>query len=151
MNKKQLRSLTERVLKAIDLYSPQAVELVLGTIAQESAGGESIRQMGNGPALGICQMEPATFDDIYNNFLRYKKDLKDKVLNASGCLSLYSHCLEYNMALSIAMCRVHYYRVPEAIPADLPGWARYWKKYYNTHLGKGTEAGFIANYKKHVL
>ena len=28
-----------------------------------------LKQMGNGPALSICQMEPATYCDICNNFL----------------------------------------------------------------------------------
>jgi hypothetical protein len=38
------------------------------------------------------------------------------------------------------MCRVHYLRVKEALPTenDAAGMASYWKRYYNTVLGKGT-------------
>jgi hypothetical protein len=31
---------------------------------------------------------------------------------------------------------------------DIAGMARYWKRYYNTVHGKGTEAEFIKNYEE---
>ena len=51
-----------------------------------------------------------------------------------------------------AMCRVHYRRFPEPLPeaTDLPGQARLWKLRYNSPLGAGTEAEYIANYEKYV-
>ena len=151
MDKTQLKNLIDRILKSLDLYSEHAVNLLLGTCAQESAFGTYIRQLGKGPALGIFQMEPATFNDIENNFLRYKPDLKVKIKQLSGISEMSPEQLEYNLVLAACMARVHYLRVPEALPTDLTGYARYWKKYYNTHLGKGTEAEFINNYKKYVL
>lgn len=151
MNKKQIRDLVERVLIGLDLHRPEAVELILGTIAQESHNGEYIRQLGNGPALGICQMEPATFRDIVNTYLGCRPDLAKRIISVTGVNALRSEYLEYNLALSIAMCRVHYLRVKEAIPQDLIGWARYWKKYYNTASGRGTEVEFVKNFNKFVL
>lgn len=151
MNKKQLRNLVERVLIALDLYTSSAAELVLGTIAQESQGGEYIRQIGGGPALGICQMEPATFRDIVDSCLRNKPELAKQVMSVAGVNALRSEYLEYNAALAIAMCRVHYLRVKEPIPGDLSSWAQYWKEHYNTRYGKGTTEEFISNYKKLVL
>ena len=150
MNKKQLRELVVRVLQDIELCSDDAVELILGTIAQESHLGEYIKQI-KGPALGICQMEPATFKDIVENFLRYKQDLARKIQYACGIDGFKAKHLEYNLAFSIAMCRIHYLRVREALPSNLEGYARYWKQYYNTYLGKGTEEEFIINYKKYIL
>jgi hypothetical protein len=43
------------------------------------------------------------------------------------------------------MCRIHYLRVPEVLPAanDWPGFAAYWKNHYNTWLGAGTVDGFL--------
>jgi hypothetical protein len=43
------------------------------------------------------------------------------------------------------MCRVHYYRVPAALPpaGDLAEQAAYWKRYYNTELGRGTVEHFL--------
>ena len=49
------------------------------------------------------------------------------------------------------MARMHYARVREKIPSDLTGWAGYWKRFYNTPQGKGTEEEFMYNYKQYVL
>lgn len=150
MDKKQLRDLIKRVLVALDLHSEAAENLLMGTAAQESGLGEYIRQLGGGPALGIFQMEPATFKDIVQNCLQYKPKLAKLVMSVSGVNALRSEYLEYNLALSICMCRVHYLRVLEGIPSNLTGWAKYWKEYYNTRLGKGTEEEFIRNFEKYV-
>jgi hypothetical protein len=50
-----------------------------------------------------------------------------------------------NHFYAAAMCRVFYLRVPERLPQadDSAAMARYWKRYYNTHLGKGTVEGFL--------
>ncbi len=149
MNKNQLKELVESVLKDIDLYSQDCVNLILGTIAQESALGYYIEQI-SGPALGICQMEPNTFNDIMNNYLNYRDSLKNKILKTCNISEFKSESLKYNMALAICMCRIHYLRVSESIPNNVEGCARYWKKYYNTCLGKGTEEEFINNYNKYI-
>lgn len=39
--------------------------------------------------------------------------------------------------------RLFLLRIPEPIPETLEGQAEYWKKFYNTALGKGTVEGFI--------
>ena len=135
MDKKQLRNLIKRVLIALDLHSESAENLLMGTAAQESGLGEYIRQIGNGPALGIFQMEPNTFRDIVQNYLQYKPELAKLVMSVSGVNALRSEYLEYNLALAICMCRVHYLRVSENMPENLVGWAKYWKEYYNTRLG----------------
>ena len=150
MNKDQLRYLVERVLRYIGLWSKDAENLILGTIAQESRMGKYIRQLGKGPALGICQMERETFYDIRDNFLCYRQNLKNLIKDISNVNTLAAESLEYNLALSIAMCRVHYLRVPKPIPHTLEGYAKYWKEYYNTPLGKGTEDEFIENYLLYV-
>ena len=151
MDKKQLRNLIKRVLIALDLHSESAENLLMGTAAQESGLGEYIRQIGNGPALGIFQMEPNTFRDIVQNYLQYKPELAKLAMSVSGVNALRSEYLEYNLALAICMCRVHYLRVSENMPENLVGWAKYWKEYYNTRLGKGTEEEFIRNFKNLVL
>jgi len=45
------------------------------------------------------------------------------------------------------MARVHYLRVSEAVPDDLRGQAGYWKRYYNTRLGKGTVEGYMEKWR----
>lgn len=130
-------------------YSAQAVELLLGTAATESHMGLWLRQLGGGPALGLYQMEPATEKDIWRNFLAYKPDLE---LIVRGWKKGLSQELEWNHAYSTAMARIHYFRVKEPLPevGDIPGFARYWKQYYNTPLGKGTEEKFIKDWKEFI-
>ena len=60
----QFEDLIKRVLRGQNLPRKQsAIDLLLGTAAQESAFGTYLRQV-NGPALGAFQMEPATFKSV---------------------------------------------------------------------------------------
>ena len=61
LDKQEVKALVTKATKAIDLYSPEVVELLMGTCAQESTMGKYRKQLGNGPALGIFQMEPFVF------------------------------------------------------------------------------------------
>lgn len=146
----QLRvDIVRPTLHAIELHSYDAENLILGTIAQESAGGRYLRQLDGGPALGVCQMEPATFGDIWENYLAYRTRLATRLGQFIEGNHKASHMVG-NLPYAVAMCRVHYLRVPAAMPTDVEGYARYWKRYYNTPLGKGTEAEFVHNYARFV-
>jgi hypothetical protein len=70
-DKKQFRDLIQRTLQDLGMHSESAVNLLLGTAAQESQFGTYFRQIGGGPALGVFQMEPDTEIDIWDNYLRY--------------------------------------------------------------------------------
>lgn len=124
----------------------------MGTAAQESGMGQYLVQLGNGPARGIFQMEPNTLRDIQQNFLSYRPKLKAMVETHKAMALSDAANLICNLAYAALMCRIHYLRVAEALPAadDLSGLARYWKRYYNTALGKGSEAEFIENYHRYV-
>ena len=150
MHKQQLRKLVRETLKELGLHSEEAENLVLGTIAQESRAGFYIEQLGSGPAKGICQMEPATYKDIWENFLAYKSSIADKVKELRVSDTPNSDELRWNLKYSIAMCRVHYLRKKGAIPFSLQGQAEYWKKHYNTYLGAGTVEEYINNYNKYI-
>lgn len=135
-------------LEAIDLYSEAAAELLLGTAIQESRL-TYLKQIGGGPALGLFQMEPATHDDIWAKFLEYRIELRDKVI---GLVAVFGPDeMIWNLYYAAAMCRIHYYRVPEALPeaGDISRQAEYWKAHYNTPLGAGTEQEYMANWHKY--
>ena len=136
-------------LKELDMYSEEACLLVVGTAIQESRL-HYLKQIPSGIAKGICQMEEATHDDIWDNFLKYKPEIKERLLGLTNQSMDLVDQLKGNLYYAVAMCRIHYYRVSEALPNDLEGMARYWKKYYNTELGKGTVEEFIHNYKQAV-
>jgi len=60
-------------LEYIGWHSAVAEQLVLGTAITESRL-RFLKQLGSGPALGIYQMEPATFRDLYSNYLIYRPE-----------------------------------------------------------------------------
>jgi len=138
-------------LHSISKYSPAAVNLLLGTMAQESAFGKYIKQRGKGPALGVYQMEPATHNDIRDNYIAHRRDLKQLFLEL-GYTEFTPDKLLYDLRYATIFTRLHYARVPAPLPArgDIAGMADYWKQYYNTPLGKGTTEEFINNYNKYV-
>lgn len=136
------------VLKDMKIYHKNRVSMVCGTVAQES-NYKYFAQLGNGPACGLIQMEPNTAKDIRDNWIKYKSKYKtfwDKYINDD--LSLEDN-LRGNIHFQVFICICHYLRVPAFIPSDLEGQAEYWKKYYNTYLGKGTPEEYINNYNRY--
>ena len=145
IDRNQLEGLIRRVLAGLRLETESAVRLLLGTAAQESAMGKYIRQLGGGPALGIFQMEPATEKDIWANYLSYRSHISQLIYAVTGRQGP-APWLEWDLAYQIAMCRIHYLRVPEPLPrADWWEMARYWKQHYNTPEGNGLEHEFVEN------
>ena len=139
------------VLTPLGLYSAGAEELLVATCAQESHMGTYRKQIG-GPALGIFQMEPATFNDIQGNYLRYHHELAMRIntLGSNGMLHDPSAWeLVDNDPLAIAMARVQYLRAPGVLPdpLDLKGLWLYYKAHYNTPAGAATIEQFYRNYK----
>lgn len=139
LNKEWLRERIKTVLEIYTVYSEEAQELLMLTAAQESRLGTYLTQI-SGPALGIFQVEPYTYNDIYNRVLskRWK-----------GSFSPDPMSMIVNFDTSIMACRAKYLSIPEAIPKDIEGMAKYWKKYYNTELGKGTYKEALDNYKRY--
>ena len=146
-----MRKFVEDTLTEFGYFTKDSANLVLGTIAQESSYGKYRRQLGDGPALGIAQMEPNTFNDIVENFLKYRPYIIDAIKRTCDITELKAEDLETNDKLAICMCRVQYLRCKEKIPDTIEGYAKLWKLRYNTPLGAGTEEEFIKNYNKYVL
>lgn len=149
MKIQELRQAIGTVLIKMDLWSAPAEELLIGTAAHESAGLKYFKQL-NGPALGLFQMEPATLDDIYYNYLNRRLDLKEKfdLFRAPG-LDLDEN-LRWNIPFQIAAARIHYYRKKPPIPETIAGQADYWKTHYNTPAGKGTVKKYLDDYQRYV-
>lgn len=137
---KVLRKLIEKTLKRFDgLYSPEAVELLMGTCAQESALGQYRHQI-NGPAHGIFQIERATFE-----WLKQKYKRRYPEIEAYGFEQLID-----SDVMSIVMARLKYFSCPGAIPKDLEGQSKYYKKFYNSPLGAATTTQYVSNYKRYI-
>ena len=155
-----VKYIVQPTLNQIGLYSLSAEQLMIGTALVES-GLSALWQYGNGPARGVYQMEPTTFNWLWDEFLpdkhpRVMLKIRDIVPCGEG-----KHLLEMlpgNLYLATAMCRVRYLAVPEPLPdaGDIGGHAYQWKKFYNTEAGKGTAQhykkmwdDYAANYYAH--
>ena len=146
----QILSLVIRpALSKINLWSPSAEELVLGTAIVES-GLTYIRQWGDGPALGLWQVEPSTQNDLYTNFLNYQPEHESALMELRAPNLSMDENLATNLMYGAAVCRLCYYRKPDALPeaGDIEGQAAFWKQHYNTPLGKGTVTKYVYKVQK---
>lgn len=125
----------------------EAEDLLVGTALQESQL-KYLGQLGGGPAVGLYQIEPAAANEV----LAYLEDKPDlRVLAEELGLGKPGHIqweLTCNLALATMFARLYYWMDPEPLPEfnDVEGYARYWKRRWNTEKGKGTVKQFMENY-----
>ena len=154
---KQMKSLIEDVCTGMGekFASDSAINLVLATGIVESRY-EYIRQMGDGPARSFFQVEAATAVDNLAHYLKHRTKLMAKCAEASLVdikhwqnfdEKKWEEILEKNIAAGIVHCRLKYWRVPKRMPNTLEGRAAYWKTYYNSAGGAGTEEKYIETVK----
>jgi hypothetical protein len=127
-------------------------QLLLGTAIQESLLIHR-QQLGGGPALGLFQMETATHDDCWNNYLKFRTRLSDRVKQTlDPGQEARATLMKVNDRYAAAMCRVRYMRVAAALPVgnDIEAMANYWKEHYNTPLGAGTPEEFLSKWPQYV-
>lgn len=125
-------------LIALGLDDPARLNLITGIGLVES-GYIWLIQRGGGPAKGFWQMEPATHDDCWENFLRYPRQsrLASGLHTLLGGLDPTPDRLITHPVYAAAMAAVKIRRAPEALPDadDAAGMSRYHKRWYNTPLG----------------
>jgi hypothetical protein len=146
MKPADLRTLIQNTLKPISLYSADAEQMLVATCAQESLMGMYRTQAPHGPARGIFQEEGEDFDDLVNNYLKYHPSLLTwaQSLTSNFCVD----DLVNNDAFAVAICRLHYYRVPAALPSkdDVEAIWNFYKVHYNSINGAATRDQFMAHY-----
>lgn len=150
MDLNQATGLITEVLTKLGYNTPQLVNLLLGTMAQESQMGKYQTQFGGGPGRGIFQCENATFQDVLTNFLSYHKSLESLVESYAITLPFVSaDDLLDNPKLAVAFAACSYIRhsVPHVNDnAADPGTAyHYYKTYYNGP-GAATYLEFLKNW-----
>jgi hypothetical protein len=118
--------------------------LLVETAMQETKLGTYRDPTPNGAGRGLFQCDEIAFIDVqkrakavdvYNVEQYFGFDLRDL---------RHDHLDLCPMAAAV-FARLHYKLIPEEIPATVEGRAAYWKKYYNTSAGKGTELEYIKN------
>ncbi|KKN90071.1 hypothetical protein LCGC14_0231840 [marine sediment metagenome] len=135
------------------LDTPAARALLLGTAIQESHLS-AYKQLGGGPAMSFFQIEPATFEDIFDRYL--SRPDKSALRGAVRALLIPAfepgEQLDTNQHLACAIARIRYWMVPERMPRpdDIDGLAVYWKLHYNTTGGGGSASEWALNFRKYA-
>lgn len=137
-------------------YSKESAFLLLSTAAIESNCGYKIKQ-DNGPALGVWQMEPNTYDDIIDNCDAVKVSHFESILygmlpsNFHELADLGVETLIQSPMYACAMARLKYSMDTTELPrltgdkeADSKSFYDYYKRIYNTKHGKSTYEKWVA-------
>ena len=182
----QMRALIKTVNDFLGEYDPKFAgkipnELCLGTGIQEGGNYSFIKQYTNNSIDGVgCsywQVEPATHNDNWQSYLKYRPELAKKFLILAGERIIFEELPEVNhegfiknyieneryksktddvlihtLPYAIAHCRLWYYRQNFKMPEyfELEEIANIWKTYYNTKDGAGTVEEFIHNYENYA-
>lgn len=139
-------------LMEIEMYSPAAESLLVGTALMES-GIEELMQRGGGPARGLYQMEPATFGDITVRYFSKRPDLRIRCERLLAPAPSRWGQVVTNLSWATAIARLKYWMAPEKLPpvADIDALGDYWKRHYNTAEGAGDPAEFARRYRKFAI
>lgn len=156
-------------------YVSRVESLLFMTVAHESGGFQWRRQQrwqggkAVGPlrdyvgAYGLIQMERDTVawmldwlqdrPDVQTRCQRYLADFGDPegmAQLAYGSPEDVCKRLETpdGDTIGLALCRLRYLVVPEAIPAGLDAQGAYAKRYYNTDAGRATPQDYVEAYRR---
>lgn len=153
-----------------------AINLMIGTAWKESLGLSYLRQIGGGPAEGLCQVEPETEASLWAHHLRYNKDRRDWVLS----MITYAEQLQwlayiemivdgakdedvpvpntdrllFDLKYNLVMARMKYwvrnFSWPED-PQNIHALAHIWDVHYNVNKKHGFPHEFVAKFPAEIL
>ena len=142
--KKIINDVLDR-LEEVDIKNTkEARDLVFETGMAES-GYRALEQMSASEGIGALsfwQIEPKTIDDIWQNYIVYRKPLIEMAYSLGYREDEPHFCILTNIALAVMFTRIYYRRKPGAIPDEIEDRASYWKRHYNCH-GKGTVEHYL--------
>ncbi|MDR3178400.1 MAG: hypothetical protein LBT96_05400 [Campylobacteraceae bacterium] len=99
-----------------------------------------------GGDVGIMQFTTIGFEDTKQRTNQARKQLIKQKYNID-IDSVKLTDLQFSPLKSIIFARLFYLLRQGAIPSSVSGRAQYWKQYYNTSLGAGTEEQYIKKAK----
>src|ERR1017187_9320054 len=136
-------------LNAIGLCSDEAIQLILGTCAQETNLGRYVVQANMSNFLGgigLFQMQEGSYNYIWSKHVATSLVMKAKISLYCGYAGKpVAARMASDMALATIMARLYYANILEKLPAvgDIAGMAKYYKQYWNTSAGSASEQQFI--------
>lgn len=148
----QFRELLYTILEPINLWSEEAEELLVATMAHESLGGTYIIEIGRGfdttPSYGIFDMQTKTHDWIIE---QGQAGLQACIVCGFKTLP-HAEEMAWNMKYAILMARHYYLTFKEPLPAadDINAIWNYYKQFWNTSAGSAIQAEFIEHYNQFI-
>lgn len=135
--------LVRAVLTEIKAHSDRAELAILMIVAHESGGGKARKQIGGGPARGIIQMEPPTF----NSTIKFGEKAAT-YLRRAGFDPAVVQCadLEFDDRLSVVMARARLAMDSAPLPSTPADMAIYLKKLWNGP-GKATPEKYLKDWE----
>ncbi|CAM3669191.1 hypothetical protein [Parendozoicomonas haliclonae] len=154
---RELRHLVIRpTLKHLNLWSPTAENLLLGTAAQESGLGAHLK-MDNQRALGIYQITPRMHRSVWDKFLARQPELASKVRGLASQHEFLQHPhaeLATNLSYATAMAMMIYLRNGKPLPTgtgdDPARLGRCWRNHFHSSPA-GTIDDFVHHYNDLVM
>ncbi len=135
--------LVRATLTDIKAHSDRAELAILMIIAHESGGGKARRQIGGGPARGLIQMEPPTFNDV----IKFGEKAAS-YLRRAGFDPAVVKCadLEFDDRLSVVMARARLAMDANPLPETPAAMAAYLKRFWNGP-GKATPEKYLKDWE----
>lgn len=135
------------------IRSDAAVALLLGTALCESEL-TFLRQRvkgGFGRAVSFFQIEPITHKDVKRYLGERRPDLAKRVFGFSPVLDPDDFELATNLRYSTGIARAKYWMDREPLPSadNIRGMATYYKRVWNSELGKATPQRFMDFYERY--
>lgn len=139
-------------LKSLGEWAPAHENLLLGTAAQESSMGLSLKC---GRQLGIYHISPKTHRAVWDKYLLHHPELASRVRGLAGQHSFIGDPhgeLISNLKYATAIAWLIYRRAEQALPAedDVPGLARYWHRHFRSKAS-ASAAEFITSYQRYIV
>lgn len=120
------------------------IDLMLGTLAQETRLGSLKDPTNYSAGSGISQFDPGIpFRDPVDRMGKWKKIVRN--LYDFDFDKIQHRELEESPLLGIVLMRIKYKLVPYKIPNDIEGQWKYYKKWYNSEDGKATREEYMVN------
>lgn len=99
--------------------------------------------------VGLTQFDQIGFDDVVKR-TRKKDRIKLKQRHGYDLDNIVITDLMEDPELAFCMARLKYKLRPEAIPMDLLGQAKYWKRFYNTEAGEGKVEHYLEDWERYA-
>lgn len=131
------------------LNTESAVELLLGTAAQESDLGFYLHQGFDGGGLGIYQIEAATHEDVWRYLRRPENEGLSQIV-LTFATQADDKALIGNLHYATAIARIKYWMRPEPLPTTIDQHAIYWDTFYNANPDHGTPQEYVDSYERFV-